>query len=192
MSDVSCPRAADGEPDLRTAGFLPHFDPLRQAATEHHHSRIYYNAFPNTFTPSIPTSPPSYNDISLPPARFRISPREEEGKEQLPAYSCSLHREAIFEQKMELSSPFDRAGVRRWVKVYAVLHGTLLKLHKPKRISFFASRTPKEVDEQEDLGGSSGSNEIVGRRPAGYRPGKLIGCYTLQLAEVGVAADYKK
>lgn len=93
---------------------------------------------------------------------------------------------------MELSSPFDRAGVRKWTKVYAVLHGTLLKLHKPKRISFFASGTPKEVDEQEGSGGSSGSNEIVGRRPAGYYPGKLIGCYTLQLAEVGVAADYKK
>jgi len=185
MSDVNCPQATDGGPSLRTAGLIPHSDPLQQTTTEHRHSRSYYNAS----IPSIPTNPPNYNDISLPPARFKISPREEEGKEQLPAYSCSLYREAIFEQKMELSSPFDRAGVRRWAKVYAVLHGTLLKLHKPKRISFFASGAPKGVDER---GAGGGSNETASRRPAGYCPGALIGCYTLQLAEVGVAADYKK
>jgi len=187
MSDVNYPHTPDGGPGLGTAGFMPHSDPH-----QHRYSESYYNTLLNASSPPIPTSPPSYNDISLPPARFKISPREEEGKEQLPAYSCSLHREAIFQQKMELSSPFDRAGVRKWAKVYAVLHGTLLKLHKPKRISFFASRAPKGVDEREESGGSSGSNEIVGRRPAGYRPGELIGCYTLQLAEVGVAADYKK
>ncbi|PWW75321.1 hypothetical protein C7212DRAFT_42024, partial [Tuber magnatum] len=94
----------------------------------------------------------------------RSPPREEEGKEKLPVYSCSLHCEAIFKQKMELSSPFDRAGVRKWVKAYAVLHGTLLKLHKPK----------------------------LGGRPVGHYPGELIRHYTLQLAEVGTAADHKK
>ncbi|CAZ86586.1 unnamed protein product [Tuber melanosporum] len=191
MSNIGGPQTTDGECGSRITSFLPHPNPLPPTATEHCHPSGY-NTFPNTPAPLIPTSPPSYNDISLPPARFKISPREEEGKEQLPAYSCSLHREAIFEQKMELSSPFDRAGVRKWGKVYAVLHGTLLKLHKPKRTPFFASRKPKGVDEWDDSGGSGDGNKIVGRRPVGYYPGELIGCYTLQLAEVGIAADYKK
>ncbi|CUS07039.1 unnamed protein product, partial [Tuber aestivum] len=191
MSNVGGSQTADGEPGLRIARFLAHSNPLRRAATEHHHSSGYSTLL-NASAPSIPTSPPSYNDISLPPARFKISPREEEGKETLPAYSCSLHREAIFEQKMELSSPFERASVRKWVKVYAVLHGTLLKLHRPERIPFFSGRAPKEVDELEEKGGSSGSHGIAGGRPPGYYPGELIRCYTLQLAEVGVAADYKK
>ena len=47
--------------------------------------------------------PPPYTPTDkLPPARFKILPREEEGREELPAYTCSLHKEAIFDRKMEL------------------------------------------------------------------------------------------
>ncbi|KAF8471730.1 hypothetical protein BDZ91DRAFT_629277, partial [Kalaharituber pfeilii] len=105
----------------------------------------------------------------------------EEGREQLPPYSCSVHREAVFHTKMELSSPFEKATDRSWRKEYVVLHGTLLRMHKPRRIPFFS--TP-EV--------RSGQGEDGSARPDGWMPGELLRKYTLQGAEVGIAGDYKK
>lgn len=99
----------------------------------------------------------------------------------MPEYYCSVHREAVFHTKMELSSPFDQAEDRSWNKEYVVLHGTLLRMHKPRRIPFFA--TPEM---------RSGVGEDGSMRPEGWVPGELIRKYTLQGAEVGVAVDYKK
>ncbi|KAL7276080.1 hypothetical protein RUND412_000927 [Rhizina undulata] len=174
----------DGDSGIRIAGFIPRSHSLRRPVTDYFPSASgYYNAFRDASTAEIhPNSPPTYDDaiqhVSLPFSRFKVLPREEEGREELPAYSCSLHREAVFYRKMELSSPFDRAGKRRWRKVYVVLHGTLLNIHKLRRMPFFGSAKRKQ-------------RERAGL-PLEYLPGKLIKSYTLQLAEVGVAADYKK
>ncbi|KAI5854563.1 hypothetical protein BZA05DRAFT_318830, partial [Tricharina praecox] len=138
----------------------------------------YRNSFPNASTPAIPSPSPLYggeND-DLPPSRFKILPREEEGREELPPYTCSLHREAMFERKMELQSPFERAHKRRWKKCYLVLHGTKLEVHKARKIPWFA-RGLKKADPS---------------KPAGWRAGPLLESYTLQLGEVGTATDYKK
>lgn len=157
---------------LRISGFLPQSRPRRRTVTEIYPvSAGYSNAFPN-----VPPLPPAYGETdNLPPSRFKVLPREEEGREELPAYSCSLHKEAVLDRKMELRSPFERSHQRRWKKCYLVLHGTKLEIHKPKKITFFSST--KKVDPN---------------RPVGYRPGKLLESYTLQLAEVGTAIDYKK
>src|SRR5271163_2660302 len=52
--------------------------------------------------------PPSYdvaiNGLHLPPTRLKIQPREDQGREQLPAYSCSIMIRAIFSKKMELET----------------------------------------------------------------------------------------
>ncbi|KAI5795689.1 hypothetical protein EDC01DRAFT_782217 [Geopyxis carbonaria] len=138
----------------------------------------YHNKFPNASTSALPSQPPDYElemdeEPELPPSRFKIIPREEEGREELPPYSCTLHKEAMFERKMELSNPFERADKRRWKKVYLVLHGTKLDVHKPKRVMFFGKKSK-----------TSGEAE--------YTAGALLESYTLQLAEVGTAADYTK
>lgn len=176
----------DGESGVRIAGFLPQASTLRRSVSDYYSSDAgYFNSFPNASTSQLQaatatTTPPNYDDTlqdkSLPPSRFKIEPREEEGNEQLPAYTCSLHREAVFHHKMELSSPFDRAGKRRWGKVYAILHGTLLQLYKPKRVAFFSDSKKLQQTGQ----------------PLGHTPGELLRSYTLQLAEVGIAADYRK
>jgi len=83
-------------------------NPLRRSITAVPRpvSPSYRNSFPNASTPAIP-SVASFIDgenSGLPPSRFKILPREEEGREELPPYTCSLHREAMFERKMELQS----------------------------------------------------------------------------------------
>lgn len=71
---------------------------------------------------------------------------------------------------------FEQAHNRRWRKCYLVLHGTKLEVHKARRTPWH-SRSSKEVDAS---------------KPAGWRAGSLLESYTLQLAEVGTATDYKK
>jgi hypothetical protein len=131
----------------------------------------YHNAIPEATT----HEPPSYEGSELPPARFKVLPREEEGRETLPQYSCTIHHEAVLERKMELRTPFDRAHRRNWKKVYLVLKGTKLEIHKPKKVPF-----------------AKGSLKGDNSRPIGYIPGTLLESYTLQLAQVGAATDYKK
>ena len=179
---------SDGDSGIDVAGFGPHAPSLKHTVADYYTPFSgYLNSFPTisstTLSPSHP--PPPYDDTrnrpSLQPGHNLIWPREEEGREQLPGYYCSVHREGVFHTKMELSSPFDRATDRSWNKEYVVLHGTLLRLHKARRIPFFASP---------DMG--SGLGEDGSTRPEGWMPGELAKSYTLQGAEVGIATDYKK
>ncbi|KAF8251658.1 PH domain-like protein [Wilcoxina mikolae CBS 423.85] len=152
--------------------------PLRRSTTDIHPiTPGYHNSFPNASTPAIPTSPPAYDSHHdrLPPSRFKILPREEEGREELPKYTCSLHKEAVLDRKMELRNPFERARKRNWSKCYILLHGTKLDIHKAKKIPFPTSAMKADTT-----------------RPVGWLPGTLLESYTLQLAQVGAATDYKK
>ncbi|KAF8429058.1 hypothetical protein EV426DRAFT_543080, partial [Tirmania nivea] len=179
---------SDGDSGIDVAEFAPHVLPVKSSVADCYTPISgYLNPFPTvsstTLSPSYP--PPSYDDtrnqLSLQPGRNPVWPREEEGMEQLPEYYCSVHKEAVFYTKMELSSPFDRATDRSWNKEYVVLHGTLLRLHKARRIPFFASPDMR-----------SGLGEDGSTRPEGWMPGELTRSYTLQGAEVGIATDYKK
>jgi hypothetical protein len=89
---------------LRISGFLPQSHPLRREITDVYDvSPGYSNTFPNVSNSAISPLPADYGQTDgLPPARFKILPREEEGREALPPYTCSLHKEAVFERKMEL------------------------------------------------------------------------------------------
>ncbi|RPB27695.1 PH domain-like protein [Terfezia boudieri ATCC MYA-4762] len=179
---------SDGDSGIDVTGFAPHVLPIKRTVTGYYtpfsgYLNQYSALSSTTLSPSHP--PPSYDDTrnqpSLQPGRNPVWPREEEGREQLPEYYCSVHREAVFYTKMELRTPFDRATDRSWNKEYVVLHGTLLRLHKARRIPFFAS-----PDMRSRLG------EDGSTRPEGWMPGELTKSYTLQGAEVGIATDYKK
>ena len=179
---------SDRDSGIDVTGFTLHTLSVKSTVADYYTPYSgYLNPFPTisstTLSPNHP--PPSYDDTqnrpSLQPGRNPVWPREEEGRELLPEYNCSVHREAVFHTKMELSSPFDRATDRSWNKEYVVLHGTLLRLHKAKRIPFFAS-----PDMRSRLG------EDGSTRPEGWMPGELTKSYTLQGAEVGIATDYKK
>jgi hypothetical protein len=125
--------------------------------------------------------PPSYdvaiNGLHLPTTRLKIEPREDQGREQLPAYSCSIMIRAIFSKKMELETAVHTAFDRKWYQVYAELQGTALRFYKVKSAGMFA--------------GGGGPNTSADDPPY-LKPGELLKIYSLQHADVGIAADYLK
>ncbi|GAA5999099.1 hypothetical protein JCM5350_005471, partial [Sporobolomyces pararoseus] len=78
-------------------------------------------------------APPAYTSIARQPGfgpRQDVQPREEEGKEGLPQYTCSIHIEGFMPRKMEFTSPGVQAKDRAWKRQYIVLHGTSIKVYK--------------------------------------------------------------
>ncbi|WVR05237.1 hypothetical protein IAU60_002249 [Kwoniella sp. DSM 27419] len=57
-------------------------------------------------------------------------PRDEEGREKLPAYWCSVHIEGMLTRKMEFVSQGVQARDRSWKKQYFLIHGTSLYVYK--------------------------------------------------------------
>lgn len=156
--------------------------------------------------------PPPYAIIhSRPEGPQKIFPREEEGKERLPNYGCSVHIEGYLSRKMEFSAPRVQAKDRGWSKKYFVLHGTCLKVYRNDMSG--APRSPQgemqghhvhpvPINEDGSNGGASttpGANLIEAmqhtRLPLGSHNDSrngLVRNYSLQSAESGLAADYLK
>lgn len=59
-----------------------------------------------------------------------ITPREEEGRETLPDYMCTVHIEGYLPRKMEFSAPGVQAKDRSWRRQYFILHGTCLRVYR--------------------------------------------------------------
>lgn len=167
--------------EMNRSACLPREHRLSAAAA----AKPYYNAAPAP----APASPPAYSPpapalaaldeipTKLPPARFKVTPREEEGHEPLPEYSTSVFKTALFDFKTEMDTPFTRSHDRSWLDAYVILNGTAFELYKPKRRAFMGNTF---------IPGESADSTV------GYEPGHVIAKYTLQGAEVGVAADYIK
>lgn len=119
---------------------------------------------PPPLSPLIETKRPrrrnSMSDLHAPPPEYTPPgpgsniprPRDEEGKERLPQYSCSVHIEGYMPRKTEFTSPGVQARDRAWKRQYfgqcgdifltsrpmltsshvlhPVLHGTCLKVYK--------------------------------------------------------------
>jgi hypothetical protein len=157
--------------------------------------------------------PPGYSAVYR-RGRIRqvIQPREEEGLEGLPAYSCAIHIEGYMPRKMEFVAPGVQATHRTWKRQYVVLHGTSIKAYK------YDPRThpvPGEeiVDDEGGVGGGGvhfhhgpygadqgGQHHSALRDPtahlhnlaAAHSTNQLVRHYSLQGAESGLAADYLK
>ncbi|CCO26905.1 putative protein YNL144C [Rhizoctonia solani AG-1 IB] len=126
MMDLSSPTHSSG---MSLAGF--------DALSTPRNSMCAITATPGTPAPPTPTPlmrrnsmptlirhPPGYNDL------YPSVPREEEGEENLPGYSCGIHIEAMMPRKMEFSAPGVLAKDRSWKKQYIVIHGTSLMVYK--------------------------------------------------------------
>ncbi|KAI9742792.1 MAG: hypothetical protein M1818_003521 [Claussenomyces sp. TS43310] len=122
--------------------------------------------------------PPSYEAALRPAARSKVQPRQDEGHEKLPEYSCSIMTRAVFAKKMELESAVHKAQDRTWAKVFVELQGTALRIFKTKSVGIF-SKAQVAANVTPDL-------------PPYVKPGMLLRTYSLQYAEVGMAADYTK
>ncbi|KAK9457397.1 hypothetical protein V1511DRAFT_455323 [Dipodascopsis uninucleata] len=104
-------------------------DILPLPAEGRNHTTPFYRTLSAPSVSMIP--PPEYPlDAELPPGRFKVSPRDEEGCEDLPPYSSTLFRAAILSRKMELISPVETAPSRSWNSVIVVLNNTQLNIYR--------------------------------------------------------------
>ncbi len=87
--------------------------------------------------PHMPVAPPPYSQL------FPARPRDDEGKEKLPVYSCDVHIEGWLNRKMEFSRPGIQAKDRGWKKLYFVLNGTNLRVYRQDPREFPLKRTAR-------------------------------------------------
>ncbi|KAK9469743.1 hypothetical protein V1512DRAFT_256923 [Lipomyces arxii] len=87
------------------------------------------NSFNRSLSTSVLNDPPGYL-LQLPPARFPILPRDEEGAEPLPPYTSSILRATVLSRKLELLSPMETSPNRSWQSVIVVLNNTQLNFYK--------------------------------------------------------------
>ncbi|KAI8374974.1 hypothetical protein EDC96DRAFT_340825 [Choanephora cucurbitarum] len=80
--------------------------------------------------------PPDYTSTifgrRLDRCRSMIIPREEEGREELPGYSCTVFKMGYVYVKNELDAPNMRSKWRAWRKLYIELWGTVLRVYRAK------------------------------------------------------------
>ena len=93
-------------------------------------SRIQRRRSLPTFTEA--TEPPPYPSLEI-PGKFvpKVFPRDEEGKERLPAYSNDILLAAVLPRKLEFSSPGVQSRDRKWRRVLCVLEGTAFRVLEP-------------------------------------------------------------
>ncbi|KUI64690.1 hypothetical protein VM1G_00231 [Cytospora mali] len=103
-----------------------------------------------------------------------------EEEESLPQYSCDVHMENVFQMKMEIEDAVKRAEYRNWRAMFVVLHGTALHIYSAKEKGWCWGKSRMHgPDVQPD-------------NPPWLRKGSLERSYSLQHADVGIAADYHK
>jgi hypothetical protein len=132
----------------------------------------YHNTFHTHASPLL-DSPPTYacanssQTLAWLNTKASVEAAAVRSEQAPPAYTCTVQFEGIVGMKQELNSVFEVAKTREWNDVYAVLRGTQLTIHRIKASSMLSkSKAPSA--------------------------GKIIKRFTLQHAEVGVAADFKK
>ncbi|KAL1934774.1 hypothetical protein VTP01DRAFT_6956 [Rhizomucor pusillus] len=78
--------------------------------------------------------PPDYLDTTLmkrwEKCRSLILPREEEGKEELPPYKCTVYKMGHVHLKREMDAPGVRSRWRVWRKLYVEVWGTILRIYR--------------------------------------------------------------
>lgn len=99
--------------------------------------------------------------------------------EVLPQYSCDVHMETVFQMKMEIEDAVKRAEFRNWRTMFVELHGTALHIYSSKKDFGWGKSRMHGPDVRPD-------------NPSWLRRGSLERSYSLQHADVGIAADYHK
>lgn len=92
----------------------------------------------------------------------KIMPREDEGREPLPDYSCAVHIEGWMPRKVEFTAPGLQANNRAWKRRYVILHGTSIKILRD---------APMEAQSQPQAPTSIRQNS-TGQQNGGFDPKK--------------------
>ncbi|KAF2155968.1 hypothetical protein K461DRAFT_275026 [Myriangium duriaei CBS 260.36] len=153
---------------LEQAGFLPASSRTRRPGRGEGRTpadrRVtsYYNHFYSRT--AVSTDPPPSYAIASRESKFAQSqPQVRQGSEDLPKYTCTVHKEGPMQMLLESCSPFMTIPMQDWRPVYVVMQGTALYIHKLK-------------------------TTMVGKQQV-VSAGRLLRVYTLQHAEAGLAPD---
>lgn len=103
-----------------------------------------------------------------------------EDEDVLPRYYCDVHMENVFQMKMEIEDAVKRAEYRNWRTMFVVLHGTALHIYGSKDKGWSWSKSRMH------------GPDVKPDNPPWLRKGALERSYSLQHADVGIAADYHK
>ncbi|WYZ40186.1 hypothetical protein EsH8_IV_000527 [Colletotrichum jinshuiense] len=126
-----------------------------------------------------PSQPPPYErEIeSRRPGAGRTNAQHGVG-EDLPDYSCDIELEGVWVKKMEIENTTKRAEDRNWHTTFVQLRGTALNFYNVKK--------------DWGWGRTRDGPTISPDNPPWVRKASLDKAYSLQHADVGIAADYKK
>src|SRR3569833_1392322 len=156
-----------------------------EAPSPHHRASmdeydpLYSSKLGRQQQPSGP--PPSYSSsTSSSSSSLPTMTTDMAAADDLPAYTCGLHLEAVFDTKMETQDGPGRARSRQWRPTYAVLHGTALHLYRTKKVSWHGFSRVEE------------GPGVNADRPPWLKAGRLERSYTLAYADVGITTDYRK
>ncbi|KAF0327261.1 Spectrin beta chain [Colletotrichum sp. SAR11_59] len=126
-----------------------------------------------------PSQPPPYERESGPRRPLVGSAVADYGvQEKLPEYSCDIELEGVWVKKMEVENTTKRAEDRNWHTTFVQLRGTALNFYNVKK--------------DWGWGRSRDGPTISPDNPPWVKKSSLDRTYSLQHADVGIAADYKK
>ncbi|KAJ0341754.1 hypothetical protein COL922a_001848 [Colletotrichum nupharicola] len=126
-----------------------------------------------------PSQPPPYERESGPRRPLAGSAVADYGvQEKLPEYSCDIELEGVWVKKMEVENTTKRAEDRNWHTTFVQLRGTALNFYNVKK--------------DWGWGRSRDGPTISPDNPPWVKKSSLDRTYSLQHADVGIAADYKK
>ncbi|KAF6817169.1 ph domain-containing protein [Colletotrichum sojae] len=126
-----------------------------------------------------PSQPPPYEREprpKRPPAGTAVADHGVD--EKLPGYSCDIELEGVWMKKMEIENTTKRAEDRNWHTSFVLLRGTALNFYNVKK--------------DWGWGRTRDGPTISPDNPPWVRRASLDKTYSLQHADVGIAADYKK
>ncbi|KAF5715467.1 ph domain-containing protein [Fusarium mundagurra] len=123
---------------------------------------------------SVWATRPSYSGTNWGLGGTRAQIREE----TLPEYRCEIDLEGVFMHKMEIQNTIQRAEDRQWHMIYVTLHGTALNIYNVKK--------------RWKWGRNKDGPNVNPDNPPWIDQGDLVKSYSLQYADCGIAADYKK
>ncbi|KAI8070494.1 hypothetical protein BC940DRAFT_296271 [Gongronella butleri] len=86
-----------------------------------------------------------------------IAPREEEGREALPPYKCTVYKMGKVNVKMETDANGNKIAKRSWRRLYIELWGTVLRIYP---LSFFRASVGKEPLDIISLAGAEASRAL--------------------------------
>ncbi|KAJ3941807.1 uncharacterized protein N0V96_008521 [Colletotrichum fioriniae] len=126
-----------------------------------------------------PSLPPPYERDAKPrrPVAPRVNSQHGVG-EDLPGYSCDIELEGVWVKKMEIENTTKRAEDRNWHTTIVQLRGTALNFYNVKK--------------DWGWGRTRDGPTISPDNPPWVRKASLDRAYSLQHADIGIAADYKK